>query len=52
MLKLERINQLGTTVLIATHDKEIVNRMGRRALELNNGVLVRDDHKGAYTHEA
>ncbi len=52
MCLLERINQLGTTVLIATHDKEIVNRMGRRVLELNNGVLVRDDHKGAYTHEA
>lgn len=45
---LNQINMLGTTVLIATHDKEVVDRMGRRVLELQNGALIRDVSKGAY----
>lgn len=49
---LSHINLLGTTVLIATHDKEVVDRMGRRVLELQDGRLVRDDSKGVYRHEA
>lgn len=48
---LDQINMLGTTVLIATHDKEVVNRMGRRVIELQSGELIRDDSKGAYGHE-
>lgn len=48
---LDQINMLGTTVLIATHDKEVVDRMGRRVLELKNGVLARDASRGAYGNE-
>ncbi|HCX79802.1 MAG TPA: cell division ATP-binding protein FtsE, partial [Firmicutes bacterium] len=52
MTLLSQINLLGTTVFIATHDKEVVDRMGRRVLELQDGRLVRDDSKGVYRHEA
>lgn len=48
---LDEINLRGTTVLIATHDRDIVDRMGRRVLELRDGILVRDVRKGVYTHE-
>lgn len=48
---LDQINMRGTTVLIATHDKEVVDRMARRVIELDNGVLTRDASKGAYVHE-
>lgn len=47
---LDEINMRGTTVLIATHDKEVVDKMGRRVIELKNGVLVRDASKGAYDY--
>ena len=46
---LERINKLGTTVIVATHAKELVNQMKKRVLTLENGRLVRDTEKGAYT---
>ena len=39
---------LGTTVVMATHDKEIVNRMKKRVLVINNGMLVGDYEKGSY----
>ena len=39
---------LGTTVIMATHDKEIVNRMKKRVLVINNGMLVGDYEKGSY----
>ncbi|MEH0110990.1 cell division ATP-binding protein FtsE [Tersicoccus sp. MR15.9] len=45
---LERINQNGTTVVMATHDGMIVNEMRRRVIELNNGAIVRDDAEGIY----
>ena len=41
-------NDLGTTVIMATHDKDIVNRMKKRVLVINNGMLVRDYKKGSY----
>ena len=41
-------NDLGTTVIMATHDKEIVNRMKKRVLVINNGMLVGDYKKGSY----
>lgn len=47
---LSQINILGTTVLIATHDKDVVDRMNSRVLELQAGRLVRDD-RGGYRHE-
>lgn len=40
--------ELGTTVVMATHDKEIVNRMKKRVLVINNGMLVGDYEKGSY----
>lgn len=43
-----KINELGTTVLLATHNKEIVNRIGRRVITLANGKLVRDEQEGKF----
>jgi len=45
---LEKINQLGTTVLLATHDKEIINLLERRVITLDNGRVIRDEEKGKY----
>ena len=46
---IEKINkELGSTIIMATHDKEIVNRMKKRVICLNHGVLVSDKKKGAY----
>ncbi len=46
-----QINQLGTTVLMATHNQEVVNAMRRRVLALENGHLVRDEAAAAYERE-
>jgi cell division transport system ATP-binding protein len=46
-----QINQLGTTVLMATHNQEVVNAMRRRVLALENGLLVRDEAAAAYERE-
>jgi cell division transport system ATP-binding protein len=48
MLLLERINRTGTTVVMATHDYHIVDSMRRRVIELNGGVLTRDQSRGVY----
>ena len=48
MLLLERINRTGTTVLMATHDNNIVDSMRRRVIELQLGRIVRDDARGVY----
>jgi len=45
---LERINRTGTTVIMATHDKALVDRMRRRVLELDKGELIRDQARGVY----
>jgi cell division transport system ATP-binding protein len=45
---LERINRTGTTVLMATHDRQIVDTMRRRVVELSAGKLARDDSRGVY----
>ncbi len=47
----EKINEQGTTVLIVTHDKDIVNEMQKRVIEIDKGVVVRDDEKGIYSNE-
>jgi cell division transport system ATP-binding protein len=46
-----QINALGTTVLMATHNQEIVNAMRRRVLALEHGTLVRDESGAAYERE-
>ena len=48
MLLLDRINRLGTAVVMSTHDNDAVDAMRRRVLELDNGKLVRDDATGVY----
>src|SRR5690625_6730311 len=50
MRLLDRINRTGTTVLMATHDDEIVDQMRKRGLELENGVLVRDQSQIGRAH--
>lgn len=49
MQLLYRINKTGTTVLVATHDEGMVNRMRRRVIELQGGQIVRDEVAGGYT---
>ncbi|PWG59936.1 cell division ATP-binding protein FtsE [Bifidobacterium catulorum] len=45
---LEAINRTGTTVVMATHNEEIVNSMRKRVVELHNGKIVRDERQGSY----
>ena len=48
MSLLERINRTGTTVVMATHDNNIVDAMRRRVIELDLGKVVRDQSRGVY----
>jgi cell division transport system ATP-binding protein len=48
MQLLYRINKTGTTVLMATHDREMVDRMRRRVIALDGGKVVRDQKRGGY----
>ena len=48
MQLLYRINKTGTTVLMATHDREMVDRMRRRVIALDDGKVVRDQKRGGY----
>jgi cell division transport system ATP-binding protein len=48
MALLERINRTGTTVVMASHDKALVDRMRRRVIELDRGELIRDQVRGVY----
>ena len=48
MKLLNNINKRGTTIIMATHDKDIVDRMRKRVIVLNKGQLVRDEQKGGY----
>ena len=45
---LKRINKMGKTVILATHDKETINKLGRRVISLEKGRLIRDDKKGRF----
>ena len=51
MRLLYRINRTGTTVLVATHDQAMVDKMRRRVLELSQGRIVRDEATGLYTRD-
>jgi cell division transport system ATP-binding protein len=51
MRLLYRINRTGTTVLVATHDQAMVDKMRRRVLELSRGQIVRDEAAGLYTRD-
>ena len=48
MRLLDRINKTGTTVVMATHDRGIVDTMRRRVIELDRGSIVRDQARGVY----
>ncbi|MHB1064255.1 MAG: cell division ATP-binding protein FtsE [Georgenia sp.] len=48
MRLLDRINRTGTTIVMATHDDEIVDQMRKRVVELSDGVVVRDQSRGVY----
>src|SRR6187402_829943 len=48
MQLLYRINRTGTTVVVATHDSHMVDRMRRRVIELSDGTIVRDEASGLY----
>ena len=51
MLLLQKINELGTTVLVVTHEKELVNAFSKRVVALSKGVLVSDGMDGYYGYE-
>ena len=46
------INESGTTIVMATHDKEIVDNMEKRVIAIEKGSIVRDDLKGVYGYES
>jgi len=46
---LVKINELGTTVILATHDKEVINSLSKRVITLDKGVVVRDEENGKFT---
>ncbi len=48
MRLLDRINRTGTTVVMVTHDSNIVNQMRRRVIEIDHGRMVRDQQRGVY----
>ena len=51
MQLLYRINRTGTTVVMATHDREMVDKMRKRVIALDNGDVIRDERRGQYTTE-
>ena len=51
MLLLEKINELGTTVLVVTHEKELVNAFSKRVIAIDSGKVISDGMDGSYGHE-
>ena len=51
MTLLERINSMGTTMLVVTHEKELVNRFSRRVVAIEAGKIVSDEQGGYYGNE-
>ena len=45
---LVKINELGTTIILATHNREVINRLGKRVITLDAGRLVRDEERGKF----
>lgn len=48
---LEKINKYGTTVILTTHNQEIVNKLKRRVITISHGKLVKDQARGSYTQQ-
>jgi cell division transport system ATP-binding protein len=51
MKLLEAINMRGTTVVVVTHNKEIVERMQKRVITMSDGIIISDEKKGGYIYE-
>ena len=51
MRLISKINELGTTIILATHNKHVVNLLHRRVITLANGKVVKDEEKAKYTLE-
>ena len=51
MLLLEKINELGTTVLVVTHEKELVNAFSKRVVAIDEGHVISDGMDGYYNYE-
>jgi len=45
---LGKINELGTTIILATHDKEVINALGKRVITLEGGRIIRDEERGRF----
>ncbi|HHU05216.1 MAG TPA: cell division ATP-binding protein FtsE [Clostridiales bacterium] len=52
MMLLERINKLGTTVLVVTHERELVNRFSKRVIAIDGGRVISDGMDGYYNYES
>ena len=51
MLLLEKINELGTTILVVTHEKELVNAFSKRVITIDGGQMIGDGMDGYYSYE-
>ena len=51
MKMLDEINKRGTTVVVVTHNQEIVNMMQKRVITLKKGKIISDEEKGGYTYD-
>ena len=51
LCRVEEINRQGTTVIVVTHNREIVDQMQKRVIAMKSGKIVSDEEKGGYTHE-
>ncbi|KKP53668.1 MAG: Cell division ATP-binding protein FtsE [Parcubacteria group bacterium GW2011_GWA1_33_6] len=45
---LEKINKSGKTVVLSTHNREIVNKLGKRVITIENGIIIRDEERGRF----
>lgn len=45
---LDKVNQMGTTVILATHNKDIINNLGKRVITLEEGKIIRDEERGRF----
>lgn len=48
ILLLEKMNQAGKTIILSSHDREVINKLGRRVITLENGKIIRDEENGRY----
>lgn len=51
MMLLQEVNKMGTTVVVVTHNNDVVDVMQKRVINLEDGVLIRDEKKGGYEYE-